>query len=321
MDASKLLDVSSALSDEQRIRILEALLPGKPLRYTEIMKRLDLDVAADSSKFAYHMGVLCDANLAEKVNEHYRITHGGREVYTSLTRAAEGWAEYTYRDSLGRLTGRDVATKIWASTLLLSSPAWILYGFSNWGAEPRASYLYMLACGLLFLAAGAYGFYRVSDDFSDIKLERFTGAAAAMLGPNGRAISLIQSLSLLGFITLSIVWMFLESGALSVSLLTAVLTAGAAGLLVVSTYLSSRLARWWDSYNEGEATQSYSLEIDIIYHVLLGALVISGALLILYGHLGGGVGVLGAAAGTWSDGNKYSEAQRSRRSQGKEHPE
>ena len=308
MDAFKVLDMSSALSDEQRIRILEALLPGKPLRYTEIMKRLGLDVA-DSSKFAYHMGVLCDANLAEKVNDHYRITHGGREVYSSLVRAAEGWTEYTYRDSLGRLNGRDVTTKIWASTLLLSSPAWILYGFSNWGADPEASYLYILVCGLLFLAVGAYGHYRVSDDFSDIKLEKFTEAAAVMLGKNGRAISLIQSLSLLGIIIIVTVWMFLEKGILSVSLLAALLTAGAAGLLVVAAYLSSRLAQWWDSYNEGEAMKDYSREIDAVYYTLLGVLVISGVLLVLYGHTGGGFGVLGAAAGTWNDGIKHLKTQ------------
>ncbi|HUV33955.1 MAG TPA: winged helix-turn-helix domain-containing protein [Candidatus Desulfaltia sp.] len=321
MDASKLLDISSALSDEQRIRILEALLPGKPLRYTEIMKQLGLDVAADSSKFAYHMGVLCDANLAEKVNEHYRITHGGREVYTSMKRATEGWTEYTYRDSLGRLTGREVATKIWSSILLLSSPFWIIYGFSNWGANPRTSYLYMLACGLLFLAVGAYGYYRVSDDFSDLKLERFTGAATMMLGENGRAISLIQALASLGLITLAIVWMFLEMDILSVSPLTAILTAGAVGFLVVSMYLSSRLAQWWDNYNEGEAAQNYSREIDIIYYILLGVLVISGALLILYGQLGGGVGVLGAAAGTWNDGNKYFKAKHSSRIQDRDRVE
>jgi len=318
MDASRLVDISSALSDEQRIKILKALLAGKPLRYTEIMKQLSLDVTADSSKFAYHMSVLCDANLAEKVNEHYRITHGGREVYNSLMRAAEGWTEYTYRDSLGRLTGIDVVTKIWSSILLLSSLLWIMYSFTNLGVNPRASYWYMMACGLLFLAVGVYGYYKVSDDFSDIKLERFTEAAARMLGENGRAISLIQSLSLLGFLVLAIVWMFLENGMLSVSPLTALLTAGAAGLLVVGMYLSTRLARWWDSYNEGEVIKDYSREIDIIYYILLGVLVISGALLILYGHLGGGLGVLGAAVGTLNDGNKYSKAQRSRLSQGRE---
>ena len=309
MDTSKLLKTSSALSDEQRIRILEALLPGKPLRYTEIMKQLGLDAAEDSSRFAYHMGVLCEANLVEKANDSYRITHGGREVYAAMKRAAEGWTEYRYMDSLGRLTGREVATKMWSSILLLSSLSWTLIGFSNWGATSNASYLYMMVCGLLFLAVGAYWYYRVSDDFSDIKLERFAGAAAAMLGVNGRAISLIQSLSLQSLITLVIVWDFLEKGILSVSPLTALLTAGSAGLLVVSAYLSSRLAQWWDSYSGGEAVQDYSHKIEIIYYIFLGALVISGVLLILYGHFGGGVGVLGAVVGVWNDGNKYLKAR------------
>lgn len=308
MDAARIQDISNALSDEMRVRILEALLPGKPLRYTEIMKALGLDVAADSSKFAYHMGVLCDAGLAEKRGECYAVTHGGRELMASFKKVSEDWQELRYRDSLMGLTGSDVVVKMWSSTFLLSSPFLVFYSLTGWEAPPSSLNVVMLVLGFLLLATGGYGYYTVSEGFSDVKLERFIQNASRMLGGNGKAMSLIQALAGLGVITISIVLFFLQNGTLSPSGFTLVLAGGAFLSLALGVHLSSSLSGWWETYKAGGSVQDHSNEIDRVYYLLMAVLVAIGFLMIAGGHLGGGLGVFGATAGIWNDYSRYSRS-------------
>ncbi len=308
MDAARIQEISNALSDEMRVRILEALLPRKPFRYTEIMKELGLDVVADSSKFAYHMSVLCDAGLAEKRGEHYAVTHGGRELMTSFMKVSEDWQEYRYRDSLMDLTGRDVVTKMWSSTFLFSSPLLIFNSLVSWGAPPSTLDVVMLVSGVLLLVTGGYGYYMVSDGFSDIKLERFIKNASRMLGGNGKAMSLIQALAGLGIVTLSLIMYSIENGNLAYSGLTLLLTTGAMLSLALGMHLSSSLSYWWEIYRTGGMVQDYSGEIDRVYYLLMAVLVATGFLIIAGGSLGGGIGVFGATAGTWNDYNRYSKS-------------
>ena len=305
MDFSKMLEISSALSDELRIKVLYILASEKPMRYSEIMKSLGLDVTGDSSKFAYHVGVLCDAGLMEKVDDSYRITQGGKEVFSSIRRVAEGWAEYRYRDSIKRMTGRDLNKKIWSNTLLWSGINWILTSALELKTNPNVIYPYMMASGLAFLALSGYWMYELRDDFSDVKLERFLAAAINMLGENGLIMGLIQALSSLGLITLAIVGHFLGRGMMSLDLLTMLIVSAAIGALFLGLYLSSRLTRWWDVYLSGGTVRDHSRDIDVIYHLLLGILVMSGVIMMLYGSVGGGIGVLGAAFGIWNGFNKY----------------
>lgn len=308
MDVARIQDISNALSDEMRINILEVLLPRKPLRYTEIMKELGLDVVADSSKFAYHMGVLCEAGLTEKRGEYYCITHGGRELMGSFMKVSKDWQEYMYQDTLMGLTGRDVVTKMWSSTFLFSSPFLIFTSFAGWGAHPSTLDVVMLVSGILLLVTGGYGYYKVSDDFSDIKLERFIQNASRMLGGNGKAMSLIQALAGLGIITFSIIMFFMENGTLGYSGFTLLLTGGATLSLALGVRLSSLLSDWWEVYKIGGTVHDYSKEIDAVYYLLLSVLVIIGFLMITGGSLGGGAGVFGAAVGIWSDYNRYSKS-------------
>lgn len=308
MDVARIQDISNALSDEMRIRILEALLPRKPLRYTEIMKELGLDVVADSSKFAYHMGILCDAGLTEKRGDYYGITHGGRELMASFMKVSEDWQMYRYRDTLMGLTGRDVVTKMWSSTFLLSSPFLIFNSFAGWGAHPSTLDVVMLFSGALLLVTGGYGYYKVSDGFSDIKLERFIQNASRMLAGNGKAMSLIQALAGLGIITLSIIMFYIENGYMSYSWFALLLTGGAILSLALGVHLSSRLSGWWEVYKTGGTVHDYSVEIDRVYYLLMVVLVASGFMMITGGRLGGGAGVLGAALGIWSDYSRYSKS-------------
>jgi len=308
MDSARIQNISNALSDEMRVNILETLLPGKPLRYTEIMKALGLDVTADSSKFAYHMGVLCEAGLAEKRGECYAVTHGGRELMASFKKVSEDWQEYRYQDTLMGLTGRDVVTKMWSSTFLFSSPLLIFNSLVSWGTPPSTLDVVMLVSGALLLVTGGYDYYVVSDGFSDIKLERFFKNASRMLGENGKAMSLIQALAGLGIVTLSLIMFSIENGTLGYSGLTLLLTAGAMLSLAVGMHLSSSLSYWWEIYRTGGTVQDYSREIDGVYYLLMAVLVATGFTIIAKGSLGGGAGVFGAAAGTWNDYNRYSRS-------------
>ncbi len=99
MQENKILEIAKALSDELRIRIVGALSSGRPMRCTEVMKALDMDAAVDSSKFAYHMAMLTEAGIAEKVDDSYRFTHGGKEKFIAMVKVAKGWPDYQYQDS------------------------------------------------------------------------------------------------------------------------------------------------------------------------------------------------------------------------------
>jgi hypothetical protein len=155
---------------------------------------------------------------------------------------------------------------------------------------------------------GGYGYYKVSDGFSDIKLGRFIQNASRMLGENGKAMSLIQALAGLGIITLSIIMFFIENGDLEYSGFTLLLTAGAMLSLALSMFLSSSLSYWWEIYKTGGTVQDYSKEIDRVYYLLMAVLVATGFLIIAGGNLGGGIGVFGATVGIWNDYNRYSKS-------------
>jgi len=54
--------------------------------------------------------------------------------------------------------------------------------------------------------------------------------------------------------------------------------------------------------------QDIPKEIDTVYYLLMSALVISRLMMIICRNLGGGLGVLGASTGIWSDYNRYNKA-------------
>ncbi len=156
MGTERILDIAKAFSDEMRVRIVGILAPGMPMRYSVIMKELELDVASESNKFAYHMGILTDAGIAEKVDDSYRITQGGKKVFQSMAEVSEKWAKLRYQDSLKRLKGQDVQKLIWSRSFLSISPLWLLYSYVLWFPRSNKIAIPMLATGLALLSLGLY---------------------------------------------------------------------------------------------------------------------------------------------------------------------
>jgi hypothetical protein len=112
-----------------RIKIVGVLSSGRPMRYTEVMKALDIDAALDSSKFVYHMAVLTEAGIAEKVDDSYRITQGGKKIFNAMVKVADGWPDYQYQDSLKRMKGGEMNRLLWFRMLLMVTPWWLLAPF------------------------------------------------------------------------------------------------------------------------------------------------------------------------------------------------
>lgn len=313
METDRILDIAKAFSDEMRIRIVSILAPGKPMRYTVIMKELELDAASESSKFAYHMGILTDAGIAEKVDDSYRITQGGIKVFQSMVDVSEKWANLRYQDSLKRLKGQDVQKLIWSRSLLSVCPYWLFYSYFLWFVRSTKISIPMFAVGVALLSLGLYWTRKNVEDLWNPQWEKFLEACAIVLGKNGLITGLITTLTSLGLIFLAILGSFLGEGILTLGPIAYSTILGCFAALIVGIYLSMKLGLLWESVTYGIPVPDLSGSLRLGYRIVLTILATTGMIFIAYGayigwggHIGGGIGVFGSTYGIWKDYRRYS---------------
>jgi len=311
MQESKILEIAKALSDELRIRIVGVLSSGRPMRYTEVMKALGMDAAVDSSKFAYHMGVLTDAGIAEKVDDSYRVTQGGKEIFKAMVKVAEGWPDYQYQDSLKRMKGDDMNRLLWSRMLLAVTPWCLLAPFIWWKAEGLKTAPMMLVVGLLFLLLGLYWLKRLRY-FWDPKWEKFFNACETVLGKNGIMVGFINVLNQSALVILLLTIYFVEKGRLSLDPLTFAIIVGCLGGLITTIGLSRKLSILWDGVSTGVQVPDFSESMKLGYKFVMGVFIIVGALFMAHGvteavsgSVGAGIGLIGGTFGGWRDYRKY----------------
>lgn len=315
MQDAKILEIAKAFSDRLRIRIVEELSSGRPRRYTEIMKALGLDTVADSSKFAYHMGILTEANIAEKVEDSYRITQGGKEIFQAMVKVAEGWPEFQYQDSLKKFNGKDVNKLLWSRTLLFSSFIWIGWALTvgiEKGLNEYSSL--MLVVGSISLILGAYWVLKLKRDLWDPQWEKFLDACRRILGRNGLLVSIVTTLNMLAMVFLQLIILFMYRDLLKYDLFTLYLVSGCLAALILSIYLSKMLTNIWDGTTYGLKVNDYSVSLKIGYTMVLGIVGIIGTLMIIYGlsesssgYVGAGIGCLGGGVGILKEYKKIQE--------------
>jgi DNA-binding transcriptional ArsR family regulator len=315
MHDAKVLEIAKAFSDGLRVRIVEELSSGKPKRYTEVMKALGLDVVEGSSKFAYHMGILTEAGIAEKIEDNYRITQGGKEIFQAMVKVAEGWPNYRYQDSLKRIEGKDINKLLWSRTLLFSSFFWLAWALSvgiEKGLNEYSSL--MLVVGSISFILGAYWAFKLKRDFWDPQWEKFLEACRIILGRNGLLVSLVTALNMLALIFLQLIVIFMYRDFLKFDLFTLYLASGCFGALILSIYLSKMLTNIWDGTTYGIKVNDYGVNLKIGYTMVLGIIGVVGGLMIVYGlsesssgHIGAGIGCLGGGIGIRKEYKKIQE--------------
>ena len=313
MEVEKVLSIGRALSDELRIRILVTLESGEMRRYTDLMKILGLDIAEGSSKFAYHIGVLVEAGLIEKVDDHYRLTHGGNEILSSLDKVTCRWEKLEYQDSLRRKTGTNINKKIWSTILLWTSVNDLLYAFTFRPKGPSLITYSMIIAGFVFLALGFYWQLEIKEEFGDLKLERLQEAGKAMLGKNGVIISLIYVLGQLGSSGIVILMLFYGMGTIEIGLFSTLILVACSSSIVLGLYFSWRLSSLWDAFSHGDEMADVSSQGRIVFNVLMCVLLLIALWQIGYGFsisssgiIGGGIGILGAFIGILRGYRKWS---------------
>jgi len=320
METGRILDIAKAFSDEMRISIVGILASGEPKRYTAIINELGLDATSDSSKFAYHMGILTDAGIAEKVDDSYRITQGGRKVFQSMVDVSEKWADFKHQDSLKQLKGHEVNKLIWSRTLIYSSPLWLLDSYALWFHNKIVIALPMFAIGVVVLSLGAYWLYKNHENFWKPNWDKFLESCAHVLGKNGLITGLISILNIIGLTTLPLLGMLVGFGQLKPGLILFSTFIGCLLSIAVSVYLSWKLMFFWNSEYYGIPVLDYSNKIKLGY-ISIAAIIFSiGFSIIAYGVsqtnvlginaaggvIGGGVGVLAGTWDIWKNYRRYS---------------
>lgn len=305
MNVKRIQEVANAISDEMRIRILLTLDSGEPRRYTDLMKDLDLNITTDSSKFAYHVGVLVEAGLIEKFEEQYRLTHGGAEILSTLVKVTDEWSRLEYQDSLRRLSGGDLNKRIWSSTFILSSLNFIVFSLFEIRGEPNP-YAYMLmAFGILLFSLGAYWQYELRTHFDDIKLDRFQASVQGMLGENGMIVYMIIVLGQLGLVGMVVFFVFLMRGTWVVNPASLSIFFSCVLLILAGIFFSVKLSIIWKAASSGREVPNYGRPARFTFYIVAGALISLGIWKLIRGEAGGGIGILGASAGVCNGVRKF----------------
>jgi hypothetical protein len=275
------------------------------MRYSEIMKALEIDLTDDSSKFAYHVGVLVDARIMEKIDDQYRLTQGGKEIFSSLVRVTDDWSKFEYQDSLRRISGGDVTKHIWSSTFILSSIPFIFYTYPMIQINPNLYAQLSMIIGTLILSLGVYWQYQSKNNFDDLKLEKFQDAVRSILGDNGMLVYMVIVLGQLGFIGIAVFLFFMMNGTWVISPATLSIFASCSLLILLGVYFSSVLSVIWRKASYGYEVPNYAGSAKVVFFVVAGAMVSLGLWELGRGSLGGGMGILGSSFGICNGVRKF----------------
>ena len=313
-ESDKILDITKALSDELRLDIVRALVSGKPRRYTDIMNDLGMDVVTDSSKFAYHIGVLIASGILEKHGDGYAITPGGKEVLQGMTRISQGWGRFGYTESLKKMTGHDIIRVTWARTLLAVGSYWLLIPIPIWYGGKYGYAPYMTLVGLVALSMGVYLIVSLRDVFDNDLWKTFFSleACKSALGENGYLIDRIKNLGIYSNLGLALIFAFISSGPLVIGPLTLGIISMCLVVLFISVYWSRMLPLFWDQISEIKLALDFEEKIDFQSRFTSGFQVVIGTIFITFGasqlaitgesafgYLGMGVGCLVSAVKMW----------------------
>ena len=251
--------VSKALSDEFRVKIISKLIEGPPLRYSDLLHELDPENSNDSGKLAYHLNVLSGSDLVRKVNEVYQVTEMGCQVYASLKQTVEEWDTLVLRENLKSYSVWEVTFLLWSEGLNNIGIIFTVMGVVTLFQSSNIIYGLLALMGVLLLFLGRMSKPKTWEEQKDTveHLKR-------LLDGNRLIPGLISTLGIFGLTILIALGILVLTNYLTLDfLLKAVMLESLLGLFV-AIWLTRRMSEVWKDFQGGKKPNDYSDALGII---------------------------------------------------------
>jgi DNA-binding transcriptional ArsR family regulator len=251
--------VSKALSDEFRVKIISKLIEGPPMRYSDLLHELEPENSTDSGKLAYHLNILSASGLVRKVNELYQVTEIGCQVYASLEQTVEEWDTLLLRENLKSYTFWEVTFLLWSEGLNNIGIIFTVMGVVTFFQSNNLVYGLLASMGILLLLLGRQSKPKTWEERKDTveHLKRLLDVNRLMPG-------LIGTLGILGSTILIAIGTLVLTNYIVLNYLLKVVILECLLGLIVAIWLTRRMNEVWRDFQVGKRPKNYSVALGII---------------------------------------------------------
>ncbi|MBD3207636.1 hypothetical protein GF319_15005 [Candidatus Bathyarchaeota archaeon] len=250
-DQEEIHRVSKALSDEFRVRIMSTLIEGPPQRYSELLRELYPEDTGDSGRLAYHLNILSASGLVTKVNDTYRVTEMGCQIYASMKQTVESWDELVLREELKSFSVWEVTMLLWSESFQNIGGIMVSLGIYFTAQTGEIVYGLIPLMGLLLAYLG-----RTSTPNTEDRKE-VVSHLKRLLGKNRLMPGLINTLGIFGSTIIVALGLLNIAGIREFdNLLRIIVLEGILGV-AVALWLSSRMYDVWGDFQQGRRPKDY----------------------------------------------------------------
>ena len=264
-DQTSLIQIGKALSDELRVKILTELSTKPPMRHTDLLTSIGLD-GAESNKLTYHLNILLDAGLIIKLDNHYKASERGREIYESLTDTIDEWEELAYRDELISLSGTEAVSLLCSDSLKISGYTYAAMGVLFYIGLRNPAYLLLVILGSIAFFLGSY-YKAPKHSFEDKR--KIIKHLEKLLGDNRLLPVLIFENINIGTGMFFLVIILVDHKIISLGFEAYVLLFFFIISLSMSVWLSKQMKMIWDAIRNGKKPDSYKDSLLIILNIII----------------------------------------------------
>jgi DNA-binding HxlR family transcriptional regulator len=258
-DQEEIHRVSKALSDEFRVRIMSTLIEGPPQRYSELLHELYPEDTGDSGRLAYHLNILSASGLVTKVNDTYRVTEMGCQVYASMKQTVESWDELVLREELKSYSVWEVIFLLWSEGLNNLGIIFTVIGVVTLFKNSNLVYGLFAVVGILFLLLGRQSKHSNWED-----REGAVEHLKRLLDGNRMMPGLISILGILGSTILIAIGTFTIMNYMTLDYLLEVVVLECLLGLTVSIWLTRKMTEVWKDFQAGNKPRDYGDALGII---------------------------------------------------------
>lgn len=258
-DPEEIHKVSKALSDEFRVKIISTLIEGPPQRYSDLLHKLYTEGSGDSGKLAYHLNILSASGLVTKVNDRYRVTEMGCQVYASMKQTVDDWDELTLREDLKNYSAWDVTFLLWSDSFQnigsIITPLGVIFTINT--GKIVHGIIPLLGVILLLLS-------RRSKPGTSEEKRSAVKHLKQLLGGNRLLPGLINALGILGStVFVAYALLVVTNYTTFNSLLRIVMLEVVLGL-TVAAWLTRRMGEVWKDFRQGRKPKNYGDTLQLI---------------------------------------------------------
>jgi len=251
--------VSKALSDEFRVRIISTLIDGPPQRYSDLLHNLYLEDTVDSGKLAYHLNILSASGLVTKVNDTYRVTEMGCQIYASMKQTVASWDELVLREDLKSFSVWEVIMLLWSEGLNNLGIVFTVIGVVTLFQSSNLVYGLLASMGILLLLLGRQSKPKNWEDRKETveHLKRLLDGNRLMPG-------LISTLGIFGSTILIAIGTLVTMNYIALDYLLQVVMLECLLGLIVAIWLTRRMNEIWTDFQAGKKPRDYGDALGII---------------------------------------------------------